>query len=113
MLSAPSSNTRGVCRGLVAENLSSVPGSSKFAGDCSSGGFFVASARRAGTSKIALIVFALLIWSVLTREVSMVPGCWLARRWWRKLSGFVRFANAIVGIQYWLPMIEERFSHLG
>ena len=69
--------------------------------------------RRAGTSKTAVMVLELLMWSVLTSEVSMVPGCWLARNWYRKLLGVFRLTKVATGSQYWSPMVLDRFAHAG
>ena len=56
-------------------------GISMFAAVWYSGLLSLARRSRSGNEKIALIVFELLIQSVLTSEVSIVPGCWLLRKW--------------------------------
>jgi len=61
ILSAPSNRTRGICRGLVAELPSSTPVINKLAALWFSGGFSAARSRRSGISKMALIVFGLLM----------------------------------------------------
>ena len=62
---------------------------------------------------MALMVFALLMWSVLTSDVSIVPGCWLATNCQRKLSDLLRFEKAFGGAQYWSPIVLDRLAHRG
>src|SRR5712692_1196714 len=72
-----------------------------------------ARSRRAGTPKMAFMALGLLMLSDATREVSMVPGGWLSRTWYTKLSGFSRPPNTARVRKYWLPMLDDRFSHSG
>src|SRR5262249_53989142 len=111
-LSAPSSSTRGVCRGLTPA-LSSALGSNRLSALCCSGGLRPARASRAGRLNTAVIVLALLMWSVLTSEVSMVPGCWLATNCHRKLRDRLRLLKIRGGDQYWSPIVLDRFDHSG
>ena len=60
-----------------------------------------------------VMVFELLIWSVDTSEVSMVPGCWLLRNWKSALFSRVRFAKDLLARQNWLPIVLETFAHSG
>src|SRR4029078_876360 len=104
---------RGVCRGLVFCVGSSTVGMSRFQSLCCSGGLSCARWRRAGIAQMLVMVLALLIWSVDTSEVSMVPGCWLLRNWKRALFSCVRLALALTARQNWLPMVLETFDHSG
>src|SRR5215831_12250682 len=106
MLSDPSISIRGIRRGLTAG--ASIPGIIRFALLWSSGGLSFARSSRDGTSQIAFIVFGLLIWSVLTSEVSSVPGCQLCTNWKKKLFGPLRLVNAFEPFQYWAPTVLER-----
>src|SRR6516164_2566517 len=59
---------------------------------------------RALTSNTDMIVFGLLIWSVTTSDVSIVPACWLATYCQIKLSSVLRTVKAFDGDQYWWPI---------
>src|SRR5947209_20611216 len=76
-------------------------------------GFNLARPTRAGISKMPFIEFELLMLSVLTIEVSMVPGCCEATYCQRKFVGSRRVAKEALVRKYWFPMTEERFSHFG
>src|ERR1044071_6769384 len=85
----------------------------RFQSLCVSGGLRLARWSRAGTSQMLVMVFELLIWSVDTSEVSMVPGCWLLRNWKRALFSCVRLAKALLARQNWLPMVLDMFAYSG
>src|ERR1044072_3357341 len=88
-------------------------GMRRFQSLCCSGGFCVARFNRAGTSQMLVMVFELLICSVDTSEVSMVPGCWLLRNWKSAWFARVRWAEDVLARQNWLPMVLETFAHSG
>src|SRR6516164_8597452 len=47
------------------------------------------------------------------RDVSLVPGSWVARYWYMKESCAASLPNNIPSRKYWLPMLETMLSHVG
>ena len=68
---------------------------------------------RAPSSKMGLIAFGLLMWSVAMREVSEVPRGCVFNISQKKPPSFTLGANTLPSEIYWFPIADARFSHFG
>ena len=64
-------------------------------------------------SKIGLIAFGLLMWSVAIREVSEVPGGCSCNISQKNPPGLTFPAKVRPSRMYWLPIADARFSQRG